>query len=155
MLQDQQHYNSLSQAVKTISQRLELLDGLRSGLPVVDSFRLIDRVLTEGVWLDSRHFMREGEWHEAKPEIVKTGYFIVVPKTDNKPEQAWRLNTHMVLKGKALNHTKLAEFVQNLLKQAEIKDVKVDKTSRRQYTATSVVVFTLTVSTNNLSRVKK
>lgn len=149
--QEQQRFNDLSQSIKTLNSRLQILNGLRSGLPVVDSFRLLDRVLTDDIWIDSWDFLREGEWQEAKPETVNTGYFIVIPKTENKPEQAWRLNTNMVIKGKAMSHSILAEFVQKLLKQPEIDDVKVNRTSLRQYTATSVVVFTLAISTKNVN----
>jgi len=152
LLVEQQRFNTLTTSIDVVKKRLEILDGLRAGLPVVGAFKVFDRVLNRGVWLESWDFAREGQWKAAKAETSNTGYFIVVPDSgNNQTQKAWRLDTHMVLTGKALNHSKLAEFVQLLLKQPEIKDVKVEKTGLRHQASTSVVTFTLAITTNNLS----
>lgn len=153
MLAEQQRYNELHQNITVLERRVEILSSLRGGPPVISIFEMLDRVLGKNIWIDSWEFARAGEWAEPEPESVNRGYLIVIPDGGQQKEQAWRLNAHMTLSGQAIDHSNLAEFVQALLHQPEIEDVKVQKTGLRQYTSTSVVDFSLAIIINSQFRV--
>ena len=106
--------------------------------------------MDKGTWFSRWSFMRAGEFKEIKPETTNNGYFVVI-QDDKKQEkqQAWKLNTHMELNGKALDHTYLATFVKRLIKQPEIEDVKVLNTSTQQHMNMDIVDFSLAVTVNN------
>jgi Tfp pilus assembly protein PilN len=127
-------------------KRLEILAGLRGGPAAEQMFVTVDRALGPDVWFESLSFRRAGELVDVPPQTVETGYFIVVPKGQQQTqERAWRLNTHMEIKGQARNHSALADFARRLVDQPEIEDVKVLKTSLRQYTRAQLVNFELAV----------
>jgi len=127
-------------------KRLQILAGLRGGPPAEQMFVTVDRALGPDVWFESLSFRRAGEIVDVPPETVDTGYFIVVPKgQQQKQDRAWRLNTHMEIQGRARSHSALADFARRLADQPEIEDVKVLKTSLRQYTRVQLVDFELAV----------
>lgn len=127
-------------------KRLNILGGLRGGPAAEKIFWTIDRALSGNVWFRSWSFRRAGELVEVAPRAVETGYFIIVPKEANQSQdKAWRLQTHMEIKGQARDHSALAEFVKRLLDQPEIEDVRVLNTSLRRYTTAHLVDFELAV----------
>lgn len=153
-LQKQQQYDNLSGNIIDLKRRLDVLASLRGGPSAMAIFEMLERVIDKDVWIESWDFSRAGEWAEPKPESVHMGYMIVVPEGNNKKKQAWRLTTHMALKGQAIDHSSLAKFVQALLLQPEVDDVTVQKTNLRKYSSTSVVDFSLAIIINNQFKVK-
>lgn len=150
-LQQQQTYNALVAEEARLQKNLEILKGLRGGPAVREILQVIDRVLDGKVWFDHWSFNRAGEITEVKPQTVQTGYFIIIPQNTagNATQQAWRLNTHMEIKGQAIDHVSLSEFVRKLIRQPEIEDVQVVNTASRQYVEYQVVDFNLIVIINN------
>lgn len=150
-LQQQQTYNTLLTTEQVLQKNLEIISGLRGGPPVIQIFKVIDRVMDGAVWFDQWSFQRAGEMTEVKPETVQTGYFIIIPQDVNNTnkQQAWRLNTHMDISGKAWDHSGFSRFVTALIDQPEIEDVKVISTNLRSYTNYQLVDFKIIVIVNN------
>ena len=150
-LQQQQTYNNLLTTEQVLQKNLEILSGLRGGPPVIQIFKVIDRVMNGAVWFDQWSFQRAGEMTEVKPETVQTGYFIIIPQEVNNTntQQAWKLNTHMDISGKAMDHTRFSLFVRALIDQPEIEDVKVISTNLRSFTNYQLVDFKIIVIVNN------
>ena len=132
--------------------QLSLLDGLRGGTPAERMFVAIDRAMTDdAVWFQSWDFNRAGaSVKPAAAPTTNTGYFIVVPKTGNQanPQQVWRIETHMTIKGRAGDHAALSKFIANLFAQPEIFDVKVLRTSMYRASRLQAVDFDLAIVVN-------
>ena len=150
-LQQQQTYNNLLATEQVLQKNLEILSGLHGGPPVIQIFKVIDRVMNGSVWFDQWSFQRAGEMTEVKPETVQTGYFIIIPQDVNNTnkQQAWKLNTHMDMSGNAWDHSSFSRFVSALIDQPEIEDVKVISTNLRSYTNYQLVNFKIIVIVNN------
>ena len=133
-----------------LHNKVKILENLRGGPPARHMFVVMDRVLDKGTWFNKWSFMRAGEFQEVPPETVETGYFVII-KDDKRQQQerAWKLNTHMELNGLAIDHTYLATFVNRLITQPEIEDVKVLKTASRKHETHDVIDFGLAVTVNN------
>jgi hypothetical protein len=145
--QQQMRLGQLRQEQEVAQRRLSILAGLRGGISSSDEmFLAVDAALSEDIWFLGWNFRRAGELVEHDPKAVQTGYFIVVPmEQPNQPQQAWRLDTHMEIRGQALDHSTLAQFVSRLLDQPLIEQVRVVSTRVRGYTAAEVVDFELAV----------
>ena len=79
-------------------------------------------------------------------KAVQTGYFVVVPLDEpNRPNRAWRMDTHMEIHGQAVDHSTLARFVSQLLDQPRIEQVRVVNTRVRPFATIEVVDFELAV----------
>lgn len=150
-LQQQQTYNALLADEARLQKNLEILEGLRGGPAVREILQVFDRVLDGKVWFKQWSFYRAGEITEVKPQAVQTGYFIIIPQNTagNPTQQAWKLNTHMKIKGQSVDHISLSDFVGKLIKQPEIEDVQVVNTVSRRYVDYQVVDFNLIVIINN------
>jgi hypothetical protein len=132
-----------------LERRRAILSGLRGGVEAKRMFVVVDRALDGNVWFLSWTFRRAGELVEKVPETVDTGYFIVVPSGASKePEKAWRLEAHMEIHARTLDHSTLAGFVRRLVEQPEIQDVRILKTRMHKYTTRQVVDFELAVIVN-------
>ena len=150
-LQQQQTYNDLLAVERRLNKNLEILDGLRGGAPVRQTLMVIDRVLNENIWFLHWSFKRAGEIVKVRPETIQTGYFIIIPQ-ENSPDckqQTWKLDTHMDVKGQARDQSSFSVFVQDLLNQAEIDDVKIVNTQMRRYVDTEVIDFNIVIVVNN------
>ncbi len=135
---------------KTALQRkLELLTGLRGGAEAVQMFVTIDRALKgEDVWFLDWEFRRAGTAVEHKPETNSNGYFILIPAEDGQAStEAWKIETHMTLRGQARDHSALSGFVKRLYRQRAIQDVRILDTSRQPQD--KVVDFRLAVTVNS------
>jgi len=127
-------------------KRLTILEGLRGGASSEALFFSVDDALLRGIWFVDWTFKRVGELVEKDGKSVQTGYFIVVPLDEpNQPERAWRLDTHMEIRGQALDHSTLAQFVSRLLDQPGIQEVRVVNTRVHRNTSVAVVDFELAV----------
>jgi hypothetical protein len=153
-LQQQQTYNELLATERVLQKNLEILSGLRGGPSVRHIFTVIDRVMNGSVWFDEWSFQRAGEMTEVKQKTVQRGYFIIIEQDgNNNKKQAWKLNTHMDIKGQAKDHSSLSHFVTALINQPEIEDVKVISTNLRNYTTYQVINFQIIVTVNNQFKV--
>ena len=114
-----------------LESRLELLDGLRSGAAASAMFETIDHAMVENdVWFQGWEFNRAGSVVERRPEATSNGYFIVMPATNgNESNEAWKIETHMKIRGQAKDHSALSGFVRRLYQQPEIQDVRILNTA--------------------------
>ncbi len=131
-------------------QELELLTGLRSGAAAQSMFYTVDRSLAANeVWFLNWEFRRAGTLVEHQPERANNGYFIRLPSDkDGGHDKAWKIETHMSIKGQALDYSALSRFVSRLLSQPEIEDVHVLSSSQRKYRDNRIVEFDLAVIVN-------
>lgn len=150
-LQQQVIYNELLNVERKVKKNLEILNGLRGGVPVRQTLEVIDRVLNENIWFLHWSFKRAGEIVNVQQESIQAGYFIIIPQENSHigKQQTWRLDMHMEIKGQAMDHSSLSLFVQNLLKQSEINDVKIVNTQKAHYINTQVVEFNIVIVINN------
>lgn len=128
-------------------RRLAILAGLRGGLSSDSVFLAVDRSFQEGIWFVDWTFRRAGQLVEEDSKAVQTGYFLVVPldQDGDQGERAWRLETHMEIRGQALDHSTLARFVDRLLDEPRIEEVRIVNTQTRAYAAAQVLDFELAV----------
>jgi hypothetical protein len=127
-------------------KRLSILDGLRGGTSSEALFFTVDDAFLRGIWFLDWTFKRAGEIVENDGKAVQTGYFVVVPLDEpNQPNRAWRMDTHMEIRGQATDHSTLAQFVSRLLDQPRIEQVRVVNTRVRAFAAIEVVDFELAV----------
>ena len=141
---------NLNNTRKKLESRVQILRDLRRGPPAADMFVVLDRALDKAIWFNKWSFMRAGEFRDVEANSDNNGYFIIVEENKSQTqEKTWLLNTHMEIDGEALDHTFLAAFVNRLITQPEIDDVKVLKTSLRNYSGRNVVSFSLAVTVNN------
>ena len=146
----QQHeaLTQLNEKKKSLDHQLELLNGLRSGASAPAMFIAIDRAITGGdVWFQDWQFQRAGSSVEEPAEPASNGYFIIMPASSGKQAAAWKIETHMTIRGQARDHSALSRFVRQLFEQPEIQDVRILNTSlvaNREF-----VDFNLAVTVNS------
>lgn len=147
--QQREQLASLDATRAELESRLALLDGLRSGAAAPAMFSTIDNALVEGdVWFSGWEFNRAGSIVERKQEAGSNGYFIVMPAADgNVSNEAWKIETHMKIRGKAKDHSALSGFVRRLYQQPEIQDVRILNTSVA--TGSHYVDFNLAVTVDS------
>jgi len=132
------------------ASQIRLLEGLRSGISAESMFTTIDRAMVgNDVWFVDWEFRRTGDAVDHERDKTETGYFIVLPSGANgKHDEAWKIETHMSIKGQARDHSALSQFVTRLLAQPEIQDVRVLSSAQRTYKKRRVVEFDLAVVVN-------
>lgn len=132
-----------------IESQLALLRELRSGAAAPKMFLTLDRALTNGdVWFLDWEFQRAGSRAKPGEESVNTGYFIIVQGgKDKETTEAWKIETHMNIRGQAKDHSALSGFVRRLFAQSDIKDVRILSTSRQR--GSEMVEFSLAVIVKN------
>lgn len=132
-----------------LEHQLELLSSLRSGAAAPEMFTAIDRAMSDGdVWFENWEFRRAGSSIEKKEEISSNGYFIILPAgNDATTDTAWKIETHMTIKGQAKDHSALSRFVRQMYNQPEIHNIKILNTT----TAANkkAVDFNLAVTVNS------
>ena len=119
--------NKLTDEVTRLESQLSFLSGLRGGAEAPMMFIAVGRALSpEEVWFDSWEFQRAGSEVAGDRPGVSTEYVIPLPQGDNGAEQhLWMIETHMNIRGKALDHAALSRFVARLFDQREISDVRI------------------------------
>lgn len=149
----QKKYNDLVEQEIKLKKDLEVLKALQGGPSTKQILLAIDKAIQNGVWFTQWTFNRNREATPVQPNTVQTGYFIIIPQENiNSPspsQQAWKLTTHMEISGQALDHTNFSSFVNKLIHQPEIADVKVINTSLNSILSTQVVDFKIVVIINN------
>ena len=129
-------------------RRLAILDGLRGGISSDAVFGAVDEALDEGIWFLDWTFSRAGQLVEDDPKAVQQGYFLVIPlegEDEIYQGRAWRLETHMEIRGRAVDHSTLARFVGRLLDQPRIEQVRIVSTRAQEVGPVEVVAFELAV----------
>lgn len=129
-----QQRNALSQLDgkrKKLEGQLQLLEGLRSGVEAPEMFSVIDRSIPAGeVWFNNWEFRRAGSIVKRQEEVSSNGYFIIIPAQDDTDStEAWKIETHMTVKGRAKDHSTLSRFVRQLFEQPEIEDIRILNTA--------------------------
>jgi Tfp pilus assembly protein PilN len=149
--QQRQTLEGLQREHQTLADKLAVLERLRGGAAAQEMFVAVDRALDgDSVWFTSWSFLRAGVAAAREPQGVNTGYFIVIPQGQGSdPEPAWQIKTRMEIKGQAMDHGALSEFVRRLLDQPQIGDVRVLSTHQRNYQQVTVVEFELAVVVNS------
>lgn len=128
-----------------LDHQWKLLQSLRGGTHAEHMFVAIDRALLTGdVWFNTWSFRRQGSRVEKDESGVETGYFIVLPSASEDHEPL-KVETHMTIKGAAINHSALSTFVRNLFKEPEIADVRVLRTSLHGRARKPAVEFELAI----------
>ena len=136
--------DELNSLKEILQARQNALEGLRNGPPAAQLFVILGQAINPSAWLTQIKFLRAGEFQAASSGAVATGYFMVVPKNaPDKDENAWRRETHLELRGEALNHSALADFVKTLLSYPEIGDVFILNTRTRNYAFGQTVEYDL------------
>jgi len=148
--QQREVLQGLQAEFRTLDKKQSMLLKLRGGAAANDMFVNIDRAMQpERLWFTSWEFLRAGQVTDEKPEEVNTGYFIVIPqganKKQNKKAEAWKIQTHMKIGGKAQDHEALSSFVRKLLAQPQIHDVRVQNTQRNLNSKDAMVDFNIIV----------
>jgi cell division protein FtsB len=139
----------LSENKQSLEHKLALLNSQRSGAAAQEMFATIDRAMSEGdVWFENWEFRRAGTSVEQKEEISSNGYFIILPAGNDATDgPAWKIETHMTIKGQAKDHSALSRFVRRLYKQPEIHNIKILNTTTPANL--NVVDFNLAVTVNS------
>lgn len=146
MLEQKQQYDELAATKEGLQLRLDMLEHLRGGPPAREMFIVIDRAINESVWFTKLNFSRAEEEGKSGPKGRSTGYFIVVPQDElvSSPKEQVQNSGEIKITGRALTYSALAEFVNLLVAQPQIRAVQVQNTHSRQYLETSVVEYELT-----------
>ncbi len=135
---------------QSLTQRLQLLHGLRSGVAADRLFLMMDRVLPEqGLWLTQWQFRRAGTRVDAPDTPLGQGYFLVIPRDgrsrDQKP-QTWRIDSEMTLSGQAEDYAALSAFILRLTDQPEVARVRMIDNQRVDYAGGKLVNFRIGVT---------
>ena len=146
-VEQQRHLDDLNAERRLFERRVQILDGLRGGLPAERMFAVVDGAFDSNTWFRKWTFRRRGDLTDEVPDTIHAGYLIIVADPDKgEHEKAWRMATHMEIAGSAIDHTALAGFVERLLARAEIADVKILRTGSRRESSREVVDFDLAVT---------
>ncbi len=151
--QQQQELEQLSNSKAELARQWTLLNGLRGGTSVESILTVIDRALVDQqVWFLDWEFARAGHAAKRPRQSSNSGYF-VISSGKNKGEPSmpdrWQVDTHITIKGQAIDHAAFSGFVQRLLQQAEIADVKVVKTALSRISDVNIVNFDIAILVNN------
>lgn len=140
-----EQWRANNQAAKSY---LKVLANLR-GTTVKPVFLGIDRALNKDVWFLEIQFMRAGEFVTATPEQRNSGYFIIIPAPDKTADRAWKVQQHIQIKGQALTHSALTQFIKQLSVQQGIANVRLQNTEPGVHEAAQVVNFSLIALIND------
>lgn len=151
--QQQQQLEQLSNSKAELTRQWTLLNGLRGGTSVESILAVIDRALVDQqVWFLDWEFARAGHAAKQQRQTSSSGYFVVASgnrKGESGMPDRWQVDTHLTIKGQALDHAAFSGFVQRLLQQAEIADVKVVKTALSRISDVNIVDFDIAILVNN------
>ncbi len=144
LLQQKTRLEELRSEKADLTNRLQVLKALRGGPPAERIFVQIDRAIGREVWFTELKFIREGQVQEVEPQSGTPGYFVIVSKDRNRDRsESWQTKTRIEIRGQALTHSALAEFVRRLQVQPGIADVYLLNTGSRSYTTSQVIDYQL------------
>lgn len=146
--QQQSELEQLSSAKQELARQWRLLNGLRGGASVESILMVIDRALLDNqVWFLDWQFSRAGYMPS-----TGTGNFVIASDSRSNNSAAsvsWDTGSHINIKGQAIDHAAFSGFVQRLLAQAEITDVKIVRTNLSRGSAVSIVEFDIAILVNS------
>ncbi|NKB35812.1 MAG: hypothetical protein GKR93_01400 [Gammaproteobacteria bacterium] len=150
--QQHQTLQKLSEEKNLLENKVAVLRTLRDGLPARQMFIVMNKVLDKSIWFNNWSFRRAGEFGDyddqsGRPELKA----LLHGNQKSLAERAWKLSTHMEINGRTLDHTYLASFVNRLITQPEIEDVKVLRTSTIRQSETDAIDFNLAITVNNMN----
>ncbi len=146
LLQQKTRLEELRSEQVDLTRRLQVLKALRGGPPAERLFVQIGRAINDSVWFTELKFVREGQVQEAEPQSDTPGYFVIVSNDRNRNlDEPWRDRTRIEIRGQALTHSALAEFVSRLQAQSGISEVYLLHTGSRNYTTSQVIDYQLAV----------
>ncbi len=133
---------------RALNQQLLVLRSLRSGAPAEELFATLDNAIGQHlVWFDSWNFRRAGVIVPSD-EPASAEALLLQALTQQQLESSgedWLVETHMQIRGKALDHKALSSFVSGLFTQEEVADVRVQRTTLHEVAGSKVVEFDLAV----------
>lgn len=163
----------------TAERQVRALEDLRGRAVIGELFYAIDAAITGKVWFDELSFAREGEFSDPKVEAapvaglpagvaalaqmkpepqslanvlalaqLKTGAPAKAPATAS--ERAWLAQQRAKIRGHALDHSTLAEFINRLGDQPGIGQVRLVDTGARVYSSVQVVDFELAAALGSI-----
>ena len=155
--QDQQKFEVLSQQSNELQRQWHVLAGLRGGTAMENMFIVIDRALQdEQVWFRKWDFTRAG--YSVNADMVKNaqrerGAYFIPMKSDNASssiQDTWAIETHLEISGGATDHVAFSDFIERLLNQPEISNVKIVSTAMEPgANALKSIVFKIAILVNS------
>jgi len=150
VINQQKELSGLREEKRKLEKWHSIFSSLHKGPTAQHLLIALDRVLNNNIWFRQLSFIREEEIAEVNSEAVNTGYLMIVPMDSGKGQkQAWRMKTHMTLRGEALDHSTLASLVGDLIDQQEIDDARILRTALHQYSNQTVVTFEVDLLLNS------
>lgn len=144
ILQQRQTVEQLKARRDRLQEHLTLLDTLRGGPKVEQLFVALDRAINEAVWVVSWQFLRAGEKAVSSPVKPANGYLVSASGAATRPESGDN-EIRMTINGQALSHSALADFVNALQDQPEIREVKLQSTAEGPYRSGLAIAYELSV----------
>lgn len=130
-LRQQQRLESLATDHRKFDGQWQLLNGLRGGTRAETIIAVIDQVMEEdSIWFKDWRFERSGS--HVEPEFVepsKGTYVIALDPSTGSGTKTWGIDTSLNIKGGADDHAAFSKFVQTLLLQGVVADVRIVSTS--------------------------
>ncbi len=145
----------LTQSKKRLESRYKLMQGMKGNVSVQELFLALDASLSPDILFDGLTFERAGEPVTKEQEQTVNSYFIILPKeSDDKNSRfnAWRIKANMNIKGRAKDHSALAEFMKSLSAQAKIERVELLSSSTGKNAEAERINFELFVIVNNIAK---
>ena len=126
-LQQRQEIERLRAEHDATQHRLDALEAIRRSDPTISTLLAVDHAIADqSVWFQ--------QWQYEKAEAL--------PRSEAQP-------TRMTLTGQALDHAALSHFVEALLTERVIEDVRITRSALRHYVSSSVVDFEIVVTLLN------
>ena len=142
--QQQTFIAQLSGEKEELERQWKLLNDLKRGTDAAGIFRAVDRAfIDDSIWFSEWEFNRQGV--PITSDNQRSSQAVLIPGPDGTGSEMRLIETHMNIRGEALDHVALSNFVRGLLAQPEIADVKVRRTSRRQIQSVPIIAFDLAV----------
>lgn len=149
LLQQKNRFEELRLERSDLTNRLQVLSALRGGPPAERIFVQIDRAINRSVWFTELKFIREGQVQKAASQSGSPGYFVMVSNDASRNlNEPLSESTRIEIRGQALTHSALAEFVSRLLAQSGIANVYLLHTGSRSYSTSQVIDYQLAVVVN-------
>jgi hypothetical protein len=142
--------NRIIDTEKQLKSQLNVVRRLNKGAQIAQIFKVIDEAfVADGLWFLEWRFERQGITPNNTSSGTNTGYIIVVDPKQNSKGDSWAKETNMVIKGQAVDHAYVAQFVSNLIAHPSVSDVRIMKTEQRTLNNLSVIEFQLAIILNS------
>jgi hypothetical protein len=138
--------NLIVNTEKQLRNQLDMVRRLNKGAQIAQIFQVIDDAfVADGLWFLEWRFERQGISQSGNSGGTNTGYIIVVDPDKKSKEDNWAKATNMVVKGQAVDHAYVAQFVSNLITHPNVNDVRIMMTEQRTLNSLPVIEFQLAI----------